>query len=156
MLLGAGADAPSTRPERRLWVNKRRIVSLHHERQNATLKVASVIGRLFRAALVWGVYPELGGSERVKENLQVMSTLDLTPMDTPEPELTYLFKHIVIQEVAYESLLYSTRAMLHERIGAHIEENNSDRLEQFLDLLAHHYGQSENVAKKREYLLRAA
>jgi class 3 adenylate cyclase/tetratricopeptide (TPR) repeat protein len=125
------------------------------ERQNATLKVASVIGRLFRAALVWGVYPELGGSERVKANLQVMSTLDLTPMDTPEPELTYLFKHIVIQEVAYESLLYSTRAMLHERIGAHIEENNSDRLEQFLDLLAHHYGRSENEAKKREYFLRA-
>jgi class 3 adenylate cyclase/tetratricopeptide (TPR) repeat protein len=125
------------------------------ERQNATLKVASVIGRLFRAAMVWGVYPELGGSERVKANLQVMSSLDLTPLDTPEPELTYLFKHIVIQEVAYESLLYSTRAMLHERIGAYIEVNNSDRLEQFLDLLAHHYGRSENVDKKREYLLRA-
>lgn len=125
------------------------------ESQNATLKVASVIGRLFQAAMVWGVYPELGDPPEVKEYLDGLSTLDLTPLDAPEPELLYLFKHVVIQEVAYESLLYSTRAMLHERIGDYIEVNNADQIDQVLNLLAHHYGRSENSNKKREYFLKA-
>jgi class 3 adenylate cyclase/tetratricopeptide (TPR) repeat protein len=126
------------------------------EKQNAALKVASVIGRLFPAAMLWGVYPELGKEEVVKRNLQILSDLELTPMDTPEPELTYLFKNVIIQEVAYESLLYSTRAMLHERIGDYIESRFGQTLDQYLNLLAHHYGKSENSPKKREYLLKAA
>jgi predicted ATPase/class 3 adenylate cyclase len=125
------------------------------ERQNTTLKVASVIGRLFQAAMVWGVYPELGGSDKVKQYLDRLSILDLTPVDIPEPELLYIFKHVIIQEVAYESLLYSTRAMLHERIGGYIEEKHVDELEQFLNLLAHHYGRSENSNKKQEYVIKA-
>jgi predicted ATPase len=125
------------------------------ERQNATLKVASVIGRLFQAAMVWGVYPELGGPDKVRKYLDRLSILDLTPVDVPEPELLYIFKHVIIQEVAYESLLYSTRAMLHERIGDYIEEKHVDELEQFLNLLAHHYGRSENLNKKQEYVIKA-
>jgi len=44
----------------------------------------------------------------------------------PEPELTYLFKHIVTQEVAYESLPYATRALLHGHLGQFIESNYQD------------------------------
>jgi tetratricopeptide (TPR) repeat protein len=76
-------------------------------------------------------------------------------MDTPEPELTYLFKHIMTQEVAYETLPYATRAMLHDQIGQFIEQSNGDTLDQFVDLLAYHFDRSQNEAKKREYLRRA-
>jgi len=125
------------------------------ESQKTTLRVASVIGRLFRAALLWGMYPELGGPERVKADLEALCRRDLTRVDTPEPELAYLFKHIVTQEVAYESLPYATRAMLHEQLAQYIERTYSDPLEQYVDLLAYHYERSENEAKKREYLLKA-
>ena len=125
------------------------------ERQNSTLKVASVIGRLFQAAMVWGVYPELGDPDEVRQYLDRLSILDLTPVDSPEPELLYIFKHVIIQEVAYESLLYSTRAMLHERIGNFIERKHGDQLEQYLNLLAYHYGRSENANKKQEYVIKA-
>ncbi|MCA9974386.1 MAG: AAA family ATPase, partial [Anaerolineales bacterium] len=125
------------------------------ESQKSTIKVASVIGRLFRAVMLWGVYPQLGNEQQVKVDLEILSELDLTPLDSAEPELIYLFKNIVTQEVAYESLPYATRAMLHELIGQYIEEIYADSLKQYIDLLAHHYERSENEAKKRLYLLRA-
>ncbi|MEW5957753.1 MAG: tetratricopeptide repeat protein [Chloroflexota bacterium] len=125
------------------------------ERQKSAIKVASVIGRLFRAVWLWGIYPELGDPENVKIDLETISRMDLAPMDKPEPELTYIFRHIVTQEVAYESLSYATRAMLHDRIGQFIEQNYAGKLDRFIDLLAFHYDHSENTAKKKEYLRKA-
>ena len=125
------------------------------ESQQTTIKVASVIGRLFPAAMLWGVYPQLGAPDRIRADLELLDRLDLTPLDAPEPELTYLFKHIVTQEVAYQSLLYATRAMLHEEIGRYLEATQAGRLNQILNLLAHHYEHSTNEVKKQEYLLRA-
>lgn len=126
------------------------------ERQKVTLKVASVIGRLFRLSWLCGYYPALGEPAEVKADLELLSGLDLTPLDTPLPELTYLFKHIVTREVAYESLAYSTRANLHEQFAHYLETQLSDELEQHLDLLAHHYARSENAEKNKHYLKRAA
>lgn len=126
------------------------------ENQKTLLKVASVIGRLFRAAMLWGIYNQFGDRERLRADLDTLSDLDLTPMDTPEPELAYLFKHILTQEVAYETLSFATRAMLHDQIGQYIEQTHHDALDRYVDLLAYHFERSENEPKKRKYLLRAA
>jgi len=123
--------------------------------QQATVKVASVVGRLFAAAMLWGVFPQLGAPEHVLADLQFLSDAELTPLESREPELTYLFKHIVTQQVAYESLLEATRAVLHEQIGMYLERTYPDRLPHYVNLLAFHYERSENDAKKREYLLKA-
>jgi len=123
--------------------------------QQITMKVASVIGRLFGAAMIWGVYPSIGDEEVIIANLELINRLELTQLDTPEPEMTYLFKHIVTQQVAYNSLLHSTRAMLHNAIGLYIEDEFSGSLDQYINVLAHHYEHSENEAKKRQYLLKA-
>lgn len=125
------------------------------ETQKSIIKVASVIGRLFRAAMLWGSYPQLGEFEQIIENLETLSRLDLTPLDTPEPERTYLFKHVVTQEVAYENLPYAMRAQLHEQIGRYIERTFAHNLEQYIDLLAFHYERSRDEDKKREYMLKA-
>lgn len=125
------------------------------ESQKSTLKVASVIGRLFRAAMLWGVYPQLGDAQRIKMDLEEMCRLDLTPLDTPEPELTYLFKNVITQEVAYESLPFATRAMLHGMIGDFLERTYQDQIEQSVDLLAYHFERSNEEDKKRRYLLQA-
>ncbi len=125
------------------------------ESQKMAIKVASVIGRLFTAAMVWGVYPTNEITTMVKQDLNTLSELELTPVEQPEPELTYLFKHIVTQEVAYESLPYKTRAKLHGQIGDYIEFKFPDDIENNLNILAFHFDKSENFEKKKEYLLRA-
>ncbi len=125
------------------------------ESQKITLKLASIIGRMFAAAWLWGAYPDLGDPELIKADLDVLSKLDLTLMDSSEPELIYLFRHIVTQEVAYESLPFATRALLHDQLAQFIERTFSDSLEQNVDLLAFHYERSDNEPKKCEYLLKA-
>ena len=123
------------------------------EPQKVTLKVASIIGRVFLFSWLHGYYPSLGEESTIKENLTVLSRLDLTPLDTPDPELAYLFKHIVTQEVAYESLSYGTRAQLHELLARYLEVTYRNDLP--IEVLAYHYSRSDNLAKKREYLRRA-
>ena len=123
------------------------------EPQKVTLKVASIIGRVFPFSWLYGYYPSLGEESAVKGHLVELSRLDLTPLDTPDPELAYLFKHIVTQEVAYESLSYTTRAQLHELLARYLEATYAIDLP--VEVLAHHYSRSNNLSKKREYLRRA-
>lgn len=127
------------------------------ENQKILLKLASVIGRQFKAAMLWGAYPQLSDQDpgQLHLNLQAINHTDLTAEDMSEPELAYLFKSIVTQEVAYESLPYATRAVLHDQIGQYIERTYSDTVAQYLNLLAFHYDRSQNEAKQREYLLKA-
>ena len=124
------------------------------EPQKVTLKVASVIGRVFPFSWLFGYYPSLGEEKEVKENLAQLSTLDLTPLDTPDPELAYLFKHIITQEVAYETLSYATRAQLHELLARYLEDIYPN--DPPLSALTFHYNRSENLSKKREYLRKSA
>ncbi len=124
------------------------------EPQKVTLKVASVIGRVFPFSWLHGYYPSLGDEDTIKDNLAELSKLDLTPLDTPDPELAYLFKHIITQEVAYETLSYATRVQLHELLARYLESIHPD--DPPLDSLAFHYNRTENQPKKREYLRKSA
>lgn len=126
------------------------------ESQKTTLKVASVIGRLFRVALLWGAYPSLGDQTRVQTDLQTLQQLQLTSLDPSEPELAYFFRQIVTQEVAYESLPFSTRATLHSQLAQSIEHEYRQSLDQFVELLAFHYLRGQEWEKSLEYNLRAA
>jgi predicted ATPase/class 3 adenylate cyclase len=125
------------------------------ESQKITIKVASVVGRLFQAAWLWGAYPQIGDPDAVRQDLEVLSQVELTPVETSEPELSYLFKHIVTMEVAYDSLAYATRAALHDQVAQFIERTLPEEVERLVDLLAFHYLHSSNHAKQRHYLLRA-
>ncbi|HWW03015.1 MAG TPA: tetratricopeptide repeat protein [Candidatus Acidoferrum sp.] len=124
------------------------------ETQQAALKVASVVGRLFPAAVVWGLQSQ-DQREAVAADLARLCQADLTALDRPEPELVYIFKHVVTQEVAYESLPHATRSKLHNEIGLLLERLYTDQLPRHLDLLAFHFDRSLNAGKKREYLYKA-
>jgi class 3 adenylate cyclase/predicted ATPase len=128
------------------------------EREKTTLRVASVIGRLFRAAWLTGYYPALGELAHVKVDLDKLEGLDLTPLDTPEPELAYLFRHIILHEVTYESLPFGLRGKLHEQLARYLERQIAAKTIQeapLLDTLVYHYTHSENKAKQRVYLKKA-
>jgi class 3 adenylate cyclase/tetratricopeptide (TPR) repeat protein len=125
------------------------------ESQKIMLKVASIIGRVFQLRWLWGIYPELGNEAQVRSDFETLNQMELTALDTPEPEVRYLFKHMMTQEVAYNSQPYASRSEFHERLGRYLEGMYSEVLEKYIDLLAYHYGHSENVDKQREYYRRA-
>jgi len=120
------------------------------EGERLTLKVASILGRVFRWAHLVGYYTSLGTAEQVQSELAALEHQDLVMQEPSSPELTYLFKHILTQQVAYESLAYSTRERLHTAYAQFLE-TQTDR-NQLIDLIAFHYDHSDNAAKRLEYL----
>ena len=71
------------------------------------------------------------------------------------PELAYMFKHALTYEVSYGTLLTERRRVLHQLVGAAIEELYSDRLAEHYDVLAHHFSHGDDRRKAVEYLVRA-
>jgi len=90
--------------------------------------------------------------EELKSYLLDLQGLEFIYEKSLFPELEYIFKHALTQEVAYNSLLLKRRKEIHERIGKAIEELYADRLEEFYEMLAHHYSMSENWEKAYQYL----
>ena len=68
------------------------------------------------------------------------------------PELEYIFKNVITQEVAYNSLLFNRRKALHGGIGMAMEEMYSNRLEEFYEVIAHHFSKSDHHARAFKYL----
>ncbi|HEU4322872.1 MAG TPA: AAA family ATPase, partial [Roseiflexaceae bacterium] len=121
-------------------------------RQQALLKTASVIGRRFPVDWLHGAFANTVLLAELQHDLATLLRADLTTLDTPEPDLAYLFKHVVTQEIAYTSLSPSTRALLHEQLATYLESLAGDTPDAYLDLLAYHYDHSPNLPKRREYL----
>jgi len=114
-----------------------------------TLQMASVIGRKF----VFRILKTLPGlSEEIKTYLLRLQSLEFIYEKRVFPELEYIFKNIITQEVAYNSLLLNRRREIHGNIGTAIEEMYSDRLEEFYEILAHHFSESDNHATALKYL----
>src|SRR5262249_30888896 len=59
------------------------------------LKVASVIGRLFRERVVRETHPVDNERPEIHAHLEALATANLTALETPEPDLAYLFKHVI-------------------------------------------------------------
>lgn len=126
------------------------------ENEKIVLKVASVIGRIFRANWIPATYPETGELIHILRRLNRLETLEFTPLSADQPEIEYLFKHALTQEVSYESITYNLRQQLHEKVAEYIESTYADDIEAFIFLLAHHYGNSNNTDKQRTYFQLAA
>ena len=73
-------------------------------------------------------------------------------LDTPEPDLTYLFKHVVTQEVAYSLLLYAQRRQLHRAVAEWYEHTQAEDRTSLYPLLAYHWGRAEEPTKTLAYL----
>jgi len=117
-----------------------------------TMQVASVVGRDFAFRLLKSIM-ELG--DELRAHLTNLVGLEILYEKALYPELEYIFKHALTQEVAYESLLKQRRREIHARIARSIEELYADRLEEHYELLAQHYERSGNAKKAVEYLVLA-
>ena len=114
-----------------------------------TMQVASVIGRDFAFRILQTI---TGMQEELKSHLQNLQDLEFIHEKRLFPELEYVFKHALTQEVAYDSLLVYRRKQIHEKIGKAIEKLYADRLEEFYEVLAYHYAISENRESAFQYL----
>ncbi len=117
------------------------------------LQTGAVIEREFSHELIKSVtdLPE----QQLLVRLSVLKDSELLFERGIYPQSTYIFKHALTQEVAYESLLKQRRREIHDRIAITVEDVYADRLEEYYEMLAHHYERSGNAAKAIDYLMLA-
>ncbi len=118
-----------------------------------TLQLAAVIGREFTHRLLDRLADI---RERTEAYLQELKALELIYEQRLFPELAYMFKHALTQDVAYNSLLVQRRQELHRLIGLAIEELYADRLAEQYEVLAYHFARGEEWAKALAYFCQAA
>jgi tetratricopeptide (TPR) repeat protein len=116
------------------------------------LQEASVIGRVFLYQILKRV-TEL--KDRIDDHLTGLERLDLIRVRPLQPQLEYAFKHALTQDVVYNGLLKKDREAVHRQIAQVIEQLFSERLPEFYETLAHHYGQGGAIDKAVEFLMKS-
>ncbi len=133
--------------------------------QQLTLKVASVIGRIFTYRVLEAIHPIETDRPEMRDYMDALTRLSLTLVESETPDLAYIFKHAVTQEAAYNLMLFAQRRQLHRTVGEWIEQHHQQDIESFYTLLAYHWQQAVGtleagtdpivVNKAREFLEKA-
>ncbi|HEX9840696.1 MAG TPA: AAA family ATPase, partial [Anaerolineales bacterium] len=126
--------------------------------QQLTLKVASVIGRIFAYRVLEAIHPIETDRDQLGMYMDGLTRLRLTQIESEVPDLAYIFKHAVTQEVAYNLMLFSQRRKLHQAVAEWIEQNYQQDIESYYTLLAYHWTQAANMpeAPPREVVVNKA
>jgi len=122
------------------------------EGTKSLLQTMSAVGREFNYDLIKRVTGLTKQEQELLSQLSVLKDSELLYERGIYPQSTYIFKHALTQEVAYNSLLLKRRKKIHEEIGKSIEALYPDRLEEHYELLAYHYVRSANTDQAVDYL----
>jgi ABC-type transport system substrate-binding protein/class 3 adenylate cyclase len=120
-------------------------------RTREVVSVASGIGRGFGLPLL----ERLLSREQVVPALSDLMRLDLIVEVSRRPAPEYRFRHGLVQEVAYGSLLEPARRSLHRRIGEALEALYGETNESFYGPLARHFAEADEPEQAARYLLAA-
>jgi ABC-type oligopeptide transport system substrate-binding subunit/class 3 adenylate cyclase len=116
------------------------------------LTAASVLGRQFALHLLEGVSEENGA---IAEALHELQRLDLIREGRRWPVPEFRFKHALIQEAAYGTILTGERQRLHRKAAEWLEQRYAGNEEEVFGLLAHHWLAAADEDKAVAYLTRA-
>lgn len=117
-------------------------------------QIGSVVGRTFSHELISALAQmdaaalAEGLAELTASGLALRSPVASGPA-------SYTFKHALVQDVAYDSLLRSQRKPLHARIAQLLEERHPETREREPELLAHHYSAADDQAAAAPLWLKA-
>jgi class 3 adenylate cyclase/tetratricopeptide (TPR) repeat protein len=114
-----------------------------------TAQTASVIGREFDYAVLADISE---ASQTLDNALGTLQHRELVREKSRMPSRTYAFKHVLVQETAYGSLLLSRRRELHRRVAECLERMESERAGE----IAWHYLEAREPIRSLPYLLEAA
>jgi ABC-type oligopeptide transport system substrate-binding subunit/class 3 adenylate cyclase len=140
-----GVEVPET-VEKVILARLDRLPSASHE----VVAAASALGRRFALPLLEGVLDEPPG-----EALHELQRFGLLLQSRRWPQPEFRFRHALIQETAYRTLLAEPRAALHRRAAEWLEERYAGHDAEVLGLLAHHWLAAANDDRAAGYLLRA-
>jgi hypothetical protein len=116
-------------------------------------QLASVLGREFPHELLAALVSI--DEAALRDALDALTAAELMYRRGLPPRAVYMFKHALIQETAYASLLRARRTELHDRIARLLEERFPGVVQQEPELIAHHYEQARRLDAAVAYYRRA-
>jgi len=128
-----------------------RLDRLSEELKQLTQK-AAVIGRVFHYRILERI---ASVDNSLREQLATLELSGLVHERCRIPELEFIFKHALTQEVAYQTLLTPARKALHRKVGEALESIFRDRLEEFAGVLAYHFFSADSWDKALDYSVRS-
>lgn len=132
--------------------------------QQMTMRVAGVMGAVFDVEVLARAHPFEPDQAALREQLRLLEARDFIRLESTSPQLVYMFRHHLTQEVAYQTMLIEQQRDLHQRVGQALADLRPEATEQ----LAYHYyraldvtgrevdRQSEGWARATLYLDQAA
>ena len=117
-------------------------------------QLGATLGREFSYALLHAVSP--WDDAALQQGLDQLVASEFLYEDGAPPQATYRFKHALIQDAAYQSLLKSTRQQHHQRIATTLESEFPETIQTQPELLAHHYTEAGLAAHAIPYWQTAA
>jgi class 3 adenylate cyclase len=115
-------------------------------------QIGAVIGREFSYALLAAVSSL--SEQELRAAVEQLSASGLVFAST-STEASFLFKHALVQDAAYSTLLRRARQQLHVRIAEALEQRFPDQVAREPELLAHHFAQAQQMDRAADYWLRA-
>ena len=119
--------------------------------QKAALQVAAVLGRELSLDLAEEIWD---GDAPLEAQVQELKRLEFLRERHGRDERTFVFKHALTREVAYDGMLQARRRELHGRAGAALEHSQTNRFE-YCEMVAYHYSHSADPAHAIPYLAAA-
>ena len=115
------------------------------------INIAAVVGRNFGLPLLECVAPRASLGPALSE----LQRLELVVEERRRPAPEYRFRHGLVQEVAYATLVEQRRRELHNSVGRALEELHRDSPSEVYGLLARHFSEADEAEPAVEYLLKA-
>jgi predicted ATPase len=112
-------------------------------------KFGATIGREFDYVLLRAVSSL--NEEALQQGLKQLVEAELVYQSGVPPQARYLFKHALVQDIAYQSLLKSRRHQLHEQVAQVLAEQFPETVESQPELVAHHYTEAGLVEQAIPY-----
>jgi class 3 adenylate cyclase/predicted ATPase len=112
-------------------------------------QLGATVGREFSYGLLHAVSPL--DEATLQQGLRQLVEAELVYQRGVPPQATYLFKHALIQDAAYQSLLKSTRQQYHHQIAQVLEERFPETKETQPELVAHHYTEAGLIEQAIPY-----
>jgi adenylate cyclase len=124
------------------------------EASRRVLQIAAVIGREVPLAILQRVAGLT--SDAVADALSQLRRAEMLYQVTPFSEGLHVFRHPLIQEVAYRSLLQARRREIHGSVARAIADQFADRLDEYAALAAYHLERAEQILPAAQAHIRAA
>ncbi len=122
------------------------------ETSKLLLKVSSVAGMNFNKQLIKWISPIKIDNEILEVKLSYLCEQGILEKEIKDNEISYSFRNELTLDTAYITLPYTQRKHLHEATAETYEKIYKNSLESYYEILAHHYGYTDNIKKQLKYI----